>query len=42
MRIMSAVVAGKKGKGKGEKKAKAEQKTSEISISVPTAENSMY
>jgi len=29
-------------KGKGEKKSKTEQKTSEISISVPTAESSMY
>ena len=33
-------VAGKKGKG--DKRTKYEQKTSEISISVPTAESSMY
>jgi len=33
-------VAGKKGKG--DKKTKADHKPSEISISVPTAESSMY
>jgi len=37
---LSVVVGGKKSKA--DRKSKAEHKTSEILISVPTAESSMY